>query len=185
MMRVIGFSLLLFYFAAFDATAVAAQELLTPKIAVLNIQRVERESLAGKSIVPQVDKLRSAYQKQVRKQEAELRKADQELGGQRAILSPEMYTKKRREFQVRAGQAQKDVQARKRRLEIAVRNATNKMRRSLLLVTQEIAQQRKINIVLPKSVVLLRDKRLDITSEALKRLNKKLPSVKVVVSEKK
>jgi outer membrane protein len=169
----------------FEASSATAQQIPAPSIAVMDVQGILRESAAAKSIRPQAQKLRADFQKDVRRQQDELRKAEQTLAQQRSILSPEAFAKKRRDFETRARQAQRDVQARKQTLEKAFGGAMGKVRRALIIVAQELAKKHKINIVLPKSVVFLSLKNLDLSKQALIMLDKKLPSVKVVVKEKK
>jgi outer membrane protein len=178
-------ALLVWAVVMFGVTAASAQKLPSASIAVIDIQKILRDSLAAKSVRPQAKKMRTGFQNDVRRQQEELRKAEQALAQQRSILSPESYAKKRRDFETRARQAQRQVQARKRQLEGAFNTAMEKVRRSLIIVAQELAKERKVNIVLPKSVVLLSITGLDITDQALKRLNKRLPSVKVVIRKKK
>ena len=48
-------------------------------------------------------------------------------------------------------------------------------------MTKEYAEEKGLKIILPKSGVLLMETRFDITQEILKRLNQRLPSVKVVM----
>jgi outer membrane protein len=167
------------------AVEASAQKIPTPSIAVMDVQGIMRDSLAAKNIRPQARKLRVQFQKDVRGQQEKLRKEEKTLAEQRAILSPDAFAKKRRNFETRARQAQRDVQARKQTLDKAFGAAMEKVRRSLVIVAQELAKENKVNIVLPKSVVFLSIKNLDLSKQALKRLNKILPSVKVVVKEKK
>lgn len=167
------------------ASGASAQKVPQPAIAVMDVQGILRESAAAKSIRPQALKMRTSFQKDVRRQQDELRKAEQALAQQRSILSSEAFANKRRKFESRARQTQKDVQARKQKLEKAFGAAMEKVRRALIIVAQELAKEHKINIVLPKSVVFLSLKNLDLSKQALVRLNKKLPSVKVVVKEQK
>jgi Skp family chaperone for outer membrane proteins len=181
----LGIAVAAIFLAVAPAAAQGAAKVPPPAIAVLDVQRLLGDSLASKSIRPQIVKLRSGYQKEVRKQEGELRKADQDLARQRAILAPEAYAKRRREFEQRATAAQRAVQTRKRLLDRAFGSAMGKVRSSIIEVAAEVAKERDINIVLPKSVVLLSIKSLDITGETLKRLNKRLPSVTVTLREKK
>lgn len=163
----------------------SAQKIPSPSIAVMDVQGVMRDSLAAKNIRPQAQKLRAQFQKNVRQQQDKLRKEEKTLAEQRVVLSPESFAKKRRDFETRARQAQRDVQARKQTLDNAFGAAMEEVRRSLIIVAQELAKENKVNIVLPKSVVFLSVKSLDLSTQALKRLNKILPSVKVVVKEKK
>ena len=167
------------------APTVSAQKIPKPSIAVMDVQGILRESAAAKSIRPQARKMRTKFQKDVRRQQDELRKAEQTLAQQRSILSSEAFAKKRRDFESRARQTQKDVQTRKQALEKAFGGAMEEVRRALIIVAQDLAKKHKINIVLPKSVVFLSLTNLDLSKQALIMLDKKLPSVKVVVKEKK
>ena len=87
------------------AMPVVAQEKSLPKslltVAVIDVQRIIRESLATKSMRPQLEKLQSSYEKEFKRKEQELRKANRDLIGQRVILSPEAYAERRRELQKR------------------------------------------------------------------------------------
>ena len=97
-MNAVGRVIVLIVLLICGATTAFAQAMPNPSIAVLDIQRILRESLAAKSVRPQADKIRGKYQKEVRNQESQLRKAEQDLARQRAILSPEAYAQKRRKF---------------------------------------------------------------------------------------
>ena len=57
----------------------------------------------------------------------------------------------------------------------------NTIRTSLLQVVDEIAAERKATLVLSKNQVVLSAKEYDITDEAMKRLNAKLPTVAVEI----
>ena len=68
------------------------------KIAIVEMQRVIRNSAAATDIKIQVDKRRQVYQNEITKQEQELREAQQELSRQATILAPEALAQKRREI---------------------------------------------------------------------------------------
>jgi Skp family chaperone for outer membrane proteins len=173
------------------ALPVMAQEKPQPQpkamlaVAVIDVQRIIRESLATKSMRPQLKKLQSSYAKEFKRQEQELRKANQDLIGQRVILSPEAYTERRRELRERASAVQRSVQKKKRIIDRAIGKTMGKLNRELHLITIEIAKERSISLVFIKSAVFLNTKRHDITAEALQRLNKRLPSISVTVQKKK
>lgn len=158
---------------------VHAQNLPPPVIAVLDVERILRESAASKSMRPQVEKIRNDYQQEVARQEGALRKAEQDLVQQRAVLSAEVFAQKRREFDERASKAHGEVQDRKRVVEQALSGAVEKIRASTIEVATQIATERHINVVLPRAAVLLSVQSLDITVEAMKRLDQKLPNVTV------
>ncbi len=153
----------------------------SPSIAVVDVQSILRDSKASKSIRPQIENLHATYQAAVRKREGELRKASQDLQRQRAILSPDAFAKKRREYETKARAAQTEFQIRKRQLDSAYNIAIGKVQQSMLVGAAKIANERKLDLVLPKSIIILSAKNLDITKEVLERVNKILPSVKVTM----
>lgn len=171
------------------AMPVTAQEKSRPTsmlaVAVIDVQRIIRESLATKSMRPQLKKLQSSYEKEFKRQEQELRKANRDLIGQRVILSPAAYAERRRELQKKATAVQRSVQEKKRIIDQAIGRTMGKLNRELYRITKEIAKERSIGLVFVKSAVFLSTKPHDITAQALQRLNKRLPSVNVTVPDKK
>lgn len=151
----------------------------TLEIAVVDVQKILRQATASKTIRPQLAKLKKQYRARFKKQEQELRAANQDLSRQRAILSPEAYEQQRKAFRKRASKVQREVQAARRRLDGALASAMRKVHRALRGITAKYARQEGIQLILPKSGVLLMETRFDITDEILQRLNKQLPTVKL------
>lgn len=152
------------------------------EIAVVDVQKVLREATASKTIRPQLEKLKKEYRARFKKQEQELRAANQDLSRQRAILSPEAYEEQRKAFRKRASKVQREIQAARRRLDRALATAMRKVHRTLRGITAKYARQEGIQLILPKSGVLLMETRFDITDEILKRLNKQLPTLTLELS---
>ena len=155
----------------------------SPSIGVIDVQLILRTSKASKSVRPQIDKLRKSYQSSVRERESELRKASNDLQRQRAILSPQAFAKRRSAYEEQARKAQVEFQTRKRQLDNAYSTAMRVVHRSMVVAAAKIAEERKFDIVLPKSVVLLADQKLDITREVLQRVDDSLPSVEVTLTK--
>ena len=158
-------------------TATAQDRVRT--IGVVDVQMILRHSKAAKSVRPQIEELRKNYQSSVRERETELRKASLELQRQRAILSAQAFAKKRSVYEEQARKAQIDFQNRKRQLDSAYSAAMRIVHRSMVVAAANIAEERKFDIVLPKSLVLLADQSLDITDEVLRRVDESLPSVEL------
>lgn len=164
------------FFACVTLSA-SAQSL--PGVAVVDIQRILRESAASKSIHGQIEKQRAAYQQQITKQENELRSAEQELNKQRTLVSPEAFNERRRQFEQRVGNLQRDVQNRKRELDKAFSTAMRTVENSLRQVIEQLVSERRLTLVLVKTQTVYSAPELELTDEVMKRLNAKLPSVKV------
>ena len=158
-----------------------AQSLQNPVIGIVDVQRVLRDAKASKSVRPEVNRLRAEFQKTVKTQEQRLRKAERELARQRAILAPEAFALKRRAFSEDARKAQENVQTRRRELDRAVNNTNNEILKKLIVVAKEVAEAKKLNILLEKRFVFISVRSLDLTKEIIERLDKKLPVVQIRV----
>lgn len=158
-----------------------AQQKTQFTFAVIQYQRILREAKATKSIRPQREKLRTDFENAVRDEERKLRAAERELVNQRSILSPEAYLQRRQKLERQAKEAQRKASAKKREIERALATAMNKVRRNLRKITAAIAKERSVNLVLPGSMVVLFERKFDITKEVLKRLDEQLPSLKVIM----
>lgn len=161
------------------ASSLATAQDRPPSIGIVDVQKILRDSQASRSLRPQIEELRKNYQTSVRKRETELRKASQELQRQRAILSSQAFAKRRNDYEEKARKAQVDFQQRKRRIDNAYGAAMRVIQKSMVVAAAKIAEERNFDIVLPKSLVLLADQKLDITGEVLRRIDKSLPSVKL------
>jgi Skp family chaperone for outer membrane proteins len=90
-----------------------AEQAADGKIAVVDVQQVVRNSLAAKDVSAQIEKKRVAHQAEITKQEENLEKRNQELSKQRAVLSPEAFEQKVKEFKSQVADVQRDVQRRR------------------------------------------------------------------------
>ncbi|WP_176787666.1 OmpH family outer membrane protein [Roseospirillum parvum] len=163
--------------AAQGATAQQASQPPGPVVGVLDMQRVLREAGAAKQARADRERYASQYKAEVSEQEKSLRAADQELARQRTVLAPEAFNEKRKEFQQRLAQFQRDVQARRRNLERAMAEAMSEIQRAVVTATDEAATQRGVNLVLYRSQVFMFSDQMDLTPTVLEKVNRQLPSV--------
>lgn len=163
----------------FACAAVSASAQGLSGVAVVDVQRVMRDSAAAKSIQGQIEKMRASYQQEITKQENELRNAEQELNRQRTLVSPEAFNERRRQFEQKVGSLQRDVQSRKRALDTSYTSAVRTIENSLREIMEQLVNERRLNLVLIKSQTIYNAPELEMTDEVMKRLNAKLPSVKV------
>ena len=169
--------------AAYIPVDVGAQEIPPARVAILDIQKVFRESTVAVDIRNQVSRQEKVYQGELAAREQELRAASEELGRQRPILSSEAFAKQQNELKARVAAMQRDVETRKSELNQARITAFKQVERALVGIISEIAKERSVNLVLSRvnaqGVVLYSDKSLNITTEVVTRLDERLPSLKV------
>jgi len=165
------------------ATGADAQDMPSPSIGVVDVQKVLRDSKASKSIRPTIDRMRKEFQEQVSAQEQQLRQSEQELSRQRTILAPDAFAQKRRTFSEQAREAQASVQKRRRDLDRAFNVTKNEILKNLIVVAQKVATEKKLNILIEKRFVFISARKLDVTDEIIKRLDERLPKVAVDLSK--
>lgn len=161
------------------AQASAAAQFPAAVIAVVDIERIMKESAAGKSIRSQLDTRRASYQQQVEADEKKLRDAEQALIQQRATLTAEQFDVKRREFETQARTAQQRVQERARSLEAVFAEALGTIKQNVAQIVADLAKARGVTVVIDKSQVIVVESTLDITTSVLEQLNRKLPRLEV------
>ena len=163
-------------------TPVRSQEFAPTVVAIVNYQRILEESSATRAIKEQLLQRRQLYQEEITKQEQGLRQADQDLSRQRAILAPDAFSQKRREFEAKVAEVQLGAQTRKRELDEAWDYSVREVQSALRAIIAELAEERGFNVVLGRSQVMYADAAYNISDEVLARLNERLPTVTVPVS---
>jgi Skp family chaperone for outer membrane proteins len=164
---------------AMGAGPARAQPVPPPVIIIVDITQILRESKAAKDIQGQIDQQTSGYSKEVAQQENELQKMRDELERQRTILAPDAFSAKTREFQQRFDALDRNVQAKRQGLQQSFNDAMSKVESAALQIIADIAKERGATLVLAKAAVMFEADGLDITAEAISRLDKKLPAVAV------
>ena len=109
-----------------------------------------------------------------------MRKTKKKLENERSILSPEAYAGKRKDFQRQVTVIQRRVHTLNRALDRALANAMGKIHKSIRKITLELAREKSLKFVVPKRMFIYFDPKLDITSEVMSRLNKEMPSIKLI-----
>lgn len=161
-----------------------ASAIPTPVVAVIDFKRAVEESAAGKSILLQINQRHAQIQKEIAKDTAELEAQKQQLEQQQAILAPEAFKQRRREFQVRVQQYRRDIQTAQKRLDLMMAQSILKIEAKLAEVLRTLAQELGANLVVDagpgRGSILFSDSQLVITGLAIDRLNSVLPDVTVV-----
>lgn len=167
----------------FVAPVLAALALPAPAlagdIATVNIQTILKDSAAAKSTRTQIDAKRDQYQAELKKIEENLRKEDQALAEQRSLLAPDALEQKRQEFRDKVTNAQKDVQEKKLRLDVAYGKALGEIQEQVSKIVSSMAKEKGVIVVIPTSQLVYATPDLDITAPVLAQLDKNLSSVKI------
>lgn len=150
-------------------------------IAIVDINYVRSNSAAGRSITNQLRSIQEIYSAEISKLEEQLRLQDQELQRQQAILAPEAFAQRRRDFDIAVDAAQRLVDDRNRTLDRLLSDAMTKVNAVISQLLQDVSTVRGYNIVVDRNNTLLwyAAQAVDLTSEILAGLDQRLPNVEV------
>jgi outer membrane protein len=165
-----------------ETTPQEIDAVLQKRIAFVDMQQLFRASKAGQSIQQQLGGQQKIYQDKVTQANALLKQAEEQLGRQRTVLSPEAYAQKRQEFEQQIASAQRDLQTRKQNLDYAFSKAMEQLQNSVGGIIATMAEKEGLMLVLPRAQVVLAQKSLDITPRVLTQLDQQVQTIKVDVN---
>jgi Skp family chaperone for outer membrane proteins len=146
-------------------------------VAAIDVHRIYREAKAAKAFRLKIDQQRTVEQDQFRVREKALLEADRELRRQQSILSKEAFAQKGQELSQKVTALQRDVQNHNRILKDQLDRGITQVQSALIEVVQEIAAERRLDLVIAAGSVVLQTPELDITDETMARLDAKLPRI--------
>ena len=152
-------------------------------IAVIDIQLIIRESTAMKAVREEVSRLREALQGEVRQEEGRFREEREKLLRQRGVLTPQAFSRRRNQLVSKFAAVQRRLQGKSRSLEEASAATLREFQKSLFLIVEELAKERGYTLVISRSRVPYAHPTYLETDEVLKRLNAKLPVLKLQLAE--
>lgn len=162
-----------------SATAIEQKRDFTVRIAVVDVQSILESSIAITGVRKSIDAISEDIQKYLAAKELEFKTIEEGLIKKRGILNEEAFEKEVDSFNKKVSDAQKEMQARKARLEQAHAGAISKVHEVTMEIINELARKYDFNLALPSSQVLFATTDLNITSEVISALNSRLKSVKV------
>ncbi|HEX5452970.1 MAG TPA: OmpH family outer membrane protein [Stellaceae bacterium] len=148
-------------------------------VLVVDVQSLLQNSKSAKMVRQQIEQKRAEYAKEISRQEEQLRKARDTLQRQAASLSPTALKQKGSEFQQKVNDLDRSVQAKRQALERSNDAALQKIQSAILHIITDIAKERKANLVLKRSAMVLWDQGFDVTDDVLKKLDEQLPTLTV------
>jgi len=150
-----------------------------PVILIVDLQQILQDAKAAKGVQAIINQEYSSYTKEVSQQEDELQKERADLERQRTILAPEAFNTRARALQQRYDELGQVVQGRRQSLQQSLNEAMQQVKNAALTVIADIVKERKANLVVEKQAVVFEADGMDVTADAVARLDQKLASVPV------
>ena len=146
-------------------------------IGVVDMKKILAQSKAYQSLVDQFEDVRRKHRNTFTKQEDVIRDEESELLKQKNVLSKEAYAEKVNSLGKKINELKQKQNNDAKKFELLFEKSTNKIQGALVDVLSIIANNKKLNLVLAKSQVILVGKDIDLTDDAIKELNKVLPKI--------
>lgn len=169
----IFFLIVNFVFSAF------AKNNFEVKAAIVDVQYILEHSIAIQGIKKSIESISQDIQTYISKKELEFRKMEEELIKKRESLDESSFNKEVNLFNQRVNETQKEMQARKVKLEQAHAEAVGKVQESMNAIIKGLKNKYDFNIVFPSSQIIFAEGELNITTEVINLLNAKIKSVKI------
>ena len=155
-----------------------------PVVAVIDFKRAVEDSTAGQSIIRQINERHARIQKEIANDTAVLEADKRQLDQQRAVLAPDIFKQRWREFQIRVQKYRRDIQTEQKKLDLMLGQSILKVEAELAKLLREMVQEMGANIVVDagpnRGNILFSDSKLVVTAQATQRLNQILPDIEVV-----
>jgi outer membrane protein len=168
---------------AAPAGQAATQGAPAPKILVIDQSAILRASKVGQDIVRQVKQYDMAMQSDFKGQSDSLRQEYQTLQQQVAILAPDVKAQKIKAFEAKQQAFQQKIEDRQGKIQGGVLKARQQIEGALGPILQGIMAERGANLLLDRNSVVFSTVDVDITRVAIQRLDQKMPTVKVTLTD--
>lgn len=146
-------------------------------MAVLDLEYILRESMAGRSLTEQYQRQAQAIDAEFKKREQDIRTAGAELDRQRGTLSPETAAQREKDLNSRIVDFKADAETRQRQLGTAAAAAQRELEGAVGKIVQQIIAERGLNMVVQKRALVANSPDLEISGEVVQRLDRDLPKV--------
>ncbi len=147
-------------------------------IAVLDLEQVVQKSAAGQSITSAIKVREDALKKEADGYKKSLRAKEVKLVGDRkAGQSDKDFDAAKKAFEQEVKKSQQAIVDKGVALEKSKLEALKAIQSEIAKITADIADEKKLQIVVDRKFVVIAEQSLDITEEVLKRLDEKVKSI--------
>jgi Skp family chaperone for outer membrane proteins len=143
------------------------------RLGVIDMREAIQASNAMSTIRAALDEQNVTFQAAISEEEVELLEAERELSTARSTLTEEEFNERVKAFEQRVIAIQRSIQNQKNSFDSSIQQAQSQLEQELLRIVSDIAQERSLSMVIQRQNVVVYTNTLDITDEALDRLNER------------
>ena len=152
-------------------------------VLIVNLQYVVSQSKSGVSLRKQSEALNKEVIDLRDDVSKDLQAKGQKLEEEKTLLAPEVFQERDNALQTESERTQQELQTKVQKFQEAIQRASASIDSVMSPILTEIVNEKGAKILLDRQAILFGDPKLDISAEVVKRLNKRLPDVKVTISD--
>lgn len=175
-------TLLVAGFAGFSVTSASAAPTAAAKpaiIAIIDSRRLFSESLVSKNIRDQLMAMNQGLTTKENTTKDALLKEKDELDKQKTLLVQEVFEQKYNQLKQKADKLNRDIEVHRQQMNVAQAKANQELQAVLQPIIGAVAAQRGATMVFEKSQIVWQSAGMDVTTEVIESLDKKLPTLAV------
>ena len=150
-------------------------------VGVIDLNYILSESDAAVDAAKQIEDIAKQIEDEIKNTDQSLIDEQNELIESQQIMAPAAFDEKRKEYENKVQNYNVTRQEKLISVDRIVSESRSEVLNALKPILEEISKEKGITVLLEKNSVLLNAENMDITDEALKALNKKLPSIEISV----
>ncbi len=148
-------------------------------IAIVDLNLILSDSKAAKAATKDFEKIQKDTESKIVESDKLMLEERNKLIEQQSVIAPEAFEVKAQDYEKKLQNYQVEKQNKLRNLEGVLQKARNEILDNVKPILEELSKELGVTVILEKNSVLLSATNMDITDEVIKKLNKKLPKIKV------
>ena len=156
---------------------VCTQTIAEENVVYIDMKHILNNSTAGKGAQDFLQKSFKEKQKKYADMEKKLKKEEDDLLGQKTVLSKEDFTKKMNDLRKNVIDYQAERRAALEKISQQKADARSALLKKLDPILTSYIKENNISVILDKKNILLGNAELDVTEIITEKLNKELPSI--------
>ncbi len=159
-----------------------ATDMSVDRIGLIDLDGVLRASEGAARVRELLDEQRREFQREFAAREAALQETERKLVAQRDQLDEAEFASQLAEFEASVTQIQKEIQYRREAIDVAFQDAQSKLRNLAIQIVTELAQEKKLDLVLVRESALIFVPSLNLSDEVLRRLDERTKDARIEVT---
>ena len=159
-----------------------AADMSVDRIGLIDLDGVLRASEGAARVRDLLDEQRRGFQREFATREAALQETERKLVANRDDLDEAEFSRQLAEFEASVTQIQKEIQFRREAIDVAFQEAQSRLRNLALQLVTELAQEKKLDLVLVRESALIFLPSLNLSDEVLRRLDERTRDARIEVT---